>query len=105
MREKTTVTVEQADEIVSIIKPLDVEALSLEDRFTILDAWVYFRNCTKSGDDMRLVAETWKSLDGRVAQCVESLGSEYLWKAKDRFNDMDELLTALRSLRQTVETT
>ena len=110
MREKTTTSVEQADEIVSIIKPLDVEALSLDDRLTILGAWMYIVNNAYS-DNVPLIVETHKSLSSVLAHCIQSLvrsgdeGWEYLRKAESRFNDMDELLTALSALRETVETT
>ncbi len=103
MREKTTITVEQADEVVSIIKPLDVEALSLEDRLTVLYAWEYISRTY----DIPLITGTHKSLGSVLAHCIQSLTSEE-WRKRGEyhyFNDTDELFTALRSLRQTVETT
>ena len=41
MREPTTITAEQADEVVSIVQSVDIENLSPDDMITVLYAWEY----------------------------------------------------------------
>ncbi len=99
MREKTTVTVEQADEVVSIIKSLDVESLSTDDQLTVLYAWEYISRT----QDIEIIVEAHKRIKHEIMGIYLRLSDKL--PSTRGFNDTDELFTALRSLRQTVETT
>ena len=99
MREKTTITDEQADEVVSIIKSLDVKSLSTDDAITVYYAWEYISRTL----DIPLIAKTHKCLSREILGCVEQIPPDKFPSANG-FNDTDELFTALRPLRETVET-
>ena len=101
MREPTTITAEQADEVVSIIKSLDVESLSTDDLLVVFSAWQYITHTL----DIQIIAKAHRCLVDELACCLQRLPYDKLRSTSNAFNDTDELFTALRAIRETVETT
>jgi len=102
MRGTTTITAEQADEVVSIIKSLDIENLSPDDLLVVCSAWHYISRTL----DIQIIAKTHKRLSGQlISRVFERIPRDKLYSFRNGFNDTDELFTALRPLRETVETT
>ena len=105
MRGTTTITDEQVDEVISIVQSVDVESLSTDDQITVFYAWEYISRTL----DIPLIAKTHKCLQREIVatiQFIHSRGaSDKIHGNPDGFNDTDELFTALRPLRETVETT
>ena len=97
---ETTFTAEQADEVVSIVQSVDVESLSTDDQLTIINVWEYISRTL----DIPLIVKTHKCVSAEIAYCVQQIPYDK-YGPTNRFNDTDELFTALRPLLETVETT
>jgi len=101
MREPTTITAEQADEVVSIVQSVDIENLSPDDLLTVFYAWDYISRTL----DIPLIKKAHKCLVDELECCIQRIARDKLYSTNDGFNDTDELFTALRAIRETVETT
>jgi len=100
MREPTKITAEQADEVVSIVQSVDIENLSPDDLLTVLYAWDYISRTL----DIPLIKKAHKCLVDELECCLQRIPRDKLYLTNS-FNDTDELFTALRAIRETVETT
>ena len=100
MREPTTITAEQADEVVSIVQSVDIENLSPDDLLTVFYAWDYISRTL----DIPLIKKAHKCLVNELECCIQRIQRDKLYLTNS-FNDTDELFTALRAIRETVETT